>query len=501
MPYTLQTLNYQNDFRRLPPAFYQSVTPLALTQPEWVVGSDLCASLLGLDLDSLQNPESLALLSGNKTHSQWNPLAMKYFGHQFGYLNPDLGDGRGLLLAEVETDSGELLDLHLKGAGQTPFSRQGDGRAVLRSSIREFLCSEAMAALGIASSRALCVVNSSTSVRREEIESGATLMRVSRSHIRFGHFEYAYHTDGNNGDNTLLNALGDYVAERHFPYIAKTPNQNADLFSLVAKQTAQMVAKWQCIGFAHGVMNTDNMSILGETFDFGPFGFMDAFDPGYICNHSDHQGRYAFDRQPAIAHWNLSVLAQAMSPIVEKDALNEGLKQYSNVFNREFLSGMHEKLGLNPAASSVDSDEQGAEFIMETLSLLKNNRLDYHYFFRVISEVNIEGGEPSALSSLRDKCIDLNSFDQWFSNYQSRLSQNTQDPNARLAKMQAINPVYILRNHLAQIAIDKAKHGDYSEVKRLHEVLKRPYSRQEGCEQYEALPPDWAKELEISCSS
>jgi protein adenylyltransferase len=491
MQHTLSTLNYQNDFRRLPAAFFRSISPLALNQPEWVVGSQDCAALLGLDLHSLQDPEALALLSGNKILDQWQPLAMKYFGHQFGYLNPDLGDGRGLLLAEVKTEAGELLDLHLKGAGPTPFSRQGDGRAVLRSSIREFLCSEAMAGLGISSSRALCVINSSTPVRREEIEQGATLLRVSRSHIRFGHFEYAFHS----GDPSLLNALSDYVAKRHFPCIAGSPNQNADLFSLVARQTAQMIAKWQCIGFAHGVMNTDNMSILGETFDFGPFGFMDAFDPSYICNHSDHQGRYAFDKQPAIAQWNLSVLAQAMSPIVDKSALNDGLKQYSEVFNQEFISGMRAKLGL-----SVETPED-PDFIMETLSLLKNNRLDYSYFFRTISELDISTGDAKTLNALRDKCVDLNSFDTWFYHYQERLQQDIQDSSLRLSKMQSVNPIYLLRNHLAQIAIDKAKQGDYSEVNRLHDILRTPFTRQSGCEKYEALPPGWAKDLEISCSS
>ncbi|TNC80975.1 MAG: YdiU family protein [Oleiphilus sp.] len=489
-------LPFKTHFQQLPSAFYAFQQPEGLEQPELVIASGDCARWMGLDASSLTRPETVALLSGNTTLQAWQPLAMKYFGHQFGYLNPDLGDGRGCLLAEIETPEGELLDLHLKGAGPTPFARQGDGRAVLRSSIREFLGSEAMHALGIPTTRALCVLNSQTPVQREQMESGATLLRVSRSHIRFGHFEFAYHS----GDPELLTALADYVLERHFPCLERTPTQYADLFLIICKRTAEMIAKWQCVGFAHGVMNTDNMSILGETFDYGPFGFQDAFQAGYICNHSDTQGRYAFDRQPAIGQWNLSVLAQAMSPIVERDALVAGLEHYNETFNQQYLKGMLDKLGLSQADAGEHS-EADQNLVMEALTLMQENRLDYTRFFRAISENDIASQNAQDLSELRDHCVNIKAFDQWFHAYQQRCQQENSPPGQRLQAMQACNPVYVLRNHLAQTAIEQAQAGDYSEVQRLHKVLQQPYTRQADCDHYEALPPDWAQDLEISCSS
>lgn len=489
-------LPFKHHFQQLPAAFYAPHQPEGLAQAERVITSEDCAHWVGLDAASLKRPEVLDLLSGNATLPQWKPVAMKYFGHQFGYLNPDLGDGRGCLLAEVENPEGELLDLHLKGAGPTRFARQGDGRAVLRSSVREFLCSEAMHHLGIPTTRALCVLNSQTPVQREQIESGASLLRVSRSHIRFGHFEFAYHS----GDPNLLTTLADYVLERHFPCLAKTPQQYADLFIMICRLTAEMLAKWQCIGFAHGVMNTDNMSILGETFDYGPFGFQDGFQADYICNHSDTQGRYAFDRQPAIGQWNLGVLAQAMSPLVERDGLMEGLEHYNATFNQHYLAGMLGKLGLSLDDSPTKRDAD-QNLVMDTLTLMHANRLDYTLFFRTLSETDITEQAVSAVATIRDHCPDIKAFDQWFERYRQRLKQETSTLEQRLQSMQATNPVYVLRNHLAQTAIEQAQAGDYAEVQRLHNVLQHPYTRQKGCEHYAALPPDWAKELEISCSS
>lgn len=482
----LSQLKHEACYQQLPKAFYAHVKPRALDHPQLAVVSHACADMLGLSPDSLAEQDALDILSGKVIPSGWQPLAMKYFGHQFGYLNPDLGDGRGLLMAQVQTEKSGLLDLHLKGSGTTPFSRQGDGRAVLRSSIREFLCSEALYALGIPTTRALCVVASDTPVRRETMEKGATLLRVARSHIRFGHFEFAYHSS----DKTLLQSLCDHVAQLHFPCLAKTTHQNAELFIQVCKATARMIAAWQCIGFAHGVMNTDNMSILGETFDFGPFGFMDRFDAGYVCNHSDHQGRYAFDRQPAIGHWNLSVLAQAFSPVTESGALKAGIQAYSETFNAEFMRGMRAKLGLE----TMQEDDQSLVF--SSLQLLQDNRLDYPWFFRQLSEANAYN-----LDHIRDHCLNLEQFDAWQESYTQRLQQENSATQARQAHMQATNPKYILRNHLAQEAIEAAEQGDFAPLRRLHIVLQHPFSHQEGCEDYAALPPQWAEGLEISCSS
>ncbi len=487
MSKTFQHLHYTSDFQSLPDAFYRRVNPQALQNPELVVASDACADIIGLDPGTLSHDDSLQLLSGQAMLSAWQPIAMKYTGHQFGYYNPDLGDGRGLLLAEVRTEQGNLLDLHLKGAGMTPYSREGDGRAVLRSSIREFLCSEALAALGVPTTRALCVINTDTPVYREQVETGVTLLRVSASHIRFGHFEYAYHSQ----QPALLQALCDYVAQRHYPCLAGSANQNADLFELTARKTGELIAQWQLLGFAHGVMNTDNMSILGETFDFGPFGFMDRFNPGYICNHSDHGGRYGFDQQPAIAHWNLSVLAQAMSPVVDKEALHQGLRAYSEAFNQHFIHGLNLMLGF------AEDDTLPQEFTLGTFTLMQQNGLDYSYFFRRLIQVN----ESEVETELRDHCVDRDSFDTWLSEYRALHDTKEHDEATRQQRMRAVNPKYILRNHLAQIAIEKAQQGDYSDVRRLHNILKRPFDEQPENEAYAALPPDWAESLEISCSS
>ena len=412
---------------------------------------------------------------------------MKYFGHQFGYLNPDLGDGRGLLMAQTRNSRGELWDLHLKGSGTTPYSRGGDGRAVLRSCIREFLASEALAALGIPTTRALAVVTSDTPVYREEQERGSTLLRIARSHIRFGHFEFAYHSK----DKSLTEALARYVIEQHFPCLSPNPQGYADMFKLICEATARMIVHWQSQGFAHGVMNTDNMSIIGDTFDFGPYGFMDRFRSAYICNHSDHQGRYAFDRQPAIAHWNLSVLAQALSPLLDNEALTAGLQAYSSIFNTDFMQRMVNKLGL----TNVNEDDGG--FVFETLQMLQACRLDYSDFFRRLSYQDWQQG----IAEIRDHSVDLARFDLWNDAYTKRYTHEEQNAEQRSARMQAVNPQRILRNYLAQAAIEAAEQGDYSVLRRLHDGLLDPYTYKQEFEDLAALPPEGSEALEISCSS
>jgi uncharacterized protein YdiU (UPF0061 family) len=482
------SLNFDQNFRTLPPAFYQSVDPQGLKSAELVALSDACADLLTIDSQSITTPDALAVLSANKPLPSSVPLAMKYTGHQFGYYNPDLGDGRGLLLADVIPHrSATRWDLHLKGAGLTPFSRQGDGRAVLRSSIREFLASEAMAALDIPTSRALCVLNSQTPVYREQSETAATVLRVSQTHLRFGHFEYAFHS----GDGALLSALADYTIERHYPCLHGSKNRYADFFILTAKKTASLIANWQAVGFAHGVMNTDNMSILGETFDYGPFGFIDRFDPGYICNHSDTAGRYAYDRQPSIAHWNLSVLAHALSPIVEQDALSEGLQAFNQQFNDDYIALMSAKVGL----TEFKEGDQG--LIFKVLNMMTENKMDYSFFFRQLAGIE----DQQTQTKLRDLCVNRVKFDECTDALLSRWQQDSVSCNDRYQAMNRVNPKYILRNHLAQIAISKAERGDYSEVQNLHQILQYPFDEQPDFNDYAGLPPDWVEQVEISCSS
>ena len=485
-------LNYTQHFQSLPSAFYSCVTPQGLDDATLLLTSESTAKLLGLDTDNLAQGDALKLLAGQGVLSNWNPIAMKYTGHQFGHYNPDLGDGRGVLLAQVEHNETQW-DLHLKGAGSTPYSRQGDGRAVLRSSIREFLCSEAMVALGVPSSRVLSLVGSATKVYREEVETGAMVMRVSESHIRFGHFEFCSF----GGQHDLLKTLCDHVIDQHYPELKNSDTPYDDFFAITLDKTAKLVAHWHSIGFNHGVMNTDNMSIIGDTFDYGPFAFLDDYDPNFICNHSDHQGRYAFSQQPNIANWNLAVLAQALLPLCEKDNLVAKLDTFSTVFSHYYFDMMAKKLGF------IENGMQHKAFIEKTISLLSQNRFDSTYFFRTLSSVHNE----KAHKALRDQALDINAFDAWLIDYQQALLTDGQDfknqknNSSRQQRMNTTNPKYILRNYLAQNAISAAQKGDFSVLTELHQVLLTPFDEQPEFEHLAQLPPDWGKTLEISCSS
>ena len=487
----LPELDYVQPFQTLPKQLFSQVMPQGLSNPRLVIGSESTARLLGLDINTLDQQDSLKLISGQGVLNIWDPIAMKYTGHQFGQYNPQLGDGRGVLIAQVNHQN-KIWDMHLKGAGSTPYSRQGDGRAVLRSSIREFLGSEALAALNIPTSRALCVVDSDTDVYREQRESGAMLIRVTPSHIRFGHFEFC--SFGN--EPPLLQTLCDFVIEQHYPQLIDHEHKYLEFYKSTVQKTASLVANWQGIGFAHGVMNTDNMSILGETFDFGPFAFMDDYEAGFICNHSDYQGRYAFNQQPNIAKWNLSVLAQALLPLVDKDELVEQLEGFDNVFSEQYFSIMNGKFGLLGAFDVHQS------FINESLIMLENCKLDFCVFFRKLSDIH----NPQVFNYLRNLCLDIKGFDHWYGQYQQALIADGQTVNkttqaSRKKRMNQVNPKYILRNYLAQNAIAAAQQGDYSLVQTLHKVLLKPFDEQPEFEEYADLPPDWGKKLEISCSS
>lgn len=477
-------------YGELPSAFYSQVNPAPLDNVRWVAWN---ASLAGdLSLPTQPNDELLHSLSGQVIPAQFKPLAMKYAGHQFGIYNPDLGDGRGLLLAEIESKTGEVYDLHLKGAGLTPYSRMGDGRAVLRSTIREYLCSEAMVGLGIATTRALAMMSSDTPVYREKQERGALLVRVAQSHIRFGHFEHFFYT------NQLAEQkqLADKVIEWHYPDCLTQEKPYAAMFSQIVERTAKMIADWQAVGFAHGVMNTDNMSILGQTFDYGPFAFLDDYEPTYIGNHSDYQGRYAFDQQPRVALWNLSALAHALSPLVERSDLEAALAQFEAQLGRYFSQQMRRKLGL---LTSLPGDSVLFEQMFE---LLTKNHTDYTRFFRQLSNLDREGDQP-----VLDLFIDRGTAQVWLEQYLARCereidsSGNAISIEQRCAEMRKVNPKYILRNYLAQQAIDKAEQGDYQQVHQLAQLLANPYAEQPEKSHFAQLPPEWGKKMEISCSS
>ncbi|MFG6462700.1 YdiU family protein [Roseateles sp. DXS20W] len=483
----LDGLHWPNRFAALGPDFYTELPAQGLPGPHWVATSPACAGLLGWPADWAARDGALGVFSGNATWPGMRPLASVYSGHQFGVWAGQLGDGRALWLGEVDTPAGPL-ELQLKGAGMTPYSRRADGRAVLRSSIREFLCSEAMAALGVPTTRALCITGSRLPVRRETLETAAVVTRVAPSFIRFGHFEHFAHHE----QLDALRRLADWFIAHHAPECASAPEPAVALLQKVALQTADLVAHWQAIGFCHGVMNTDNMSMLGLTLDYGPFGFMDAFDPGHICNHSDDRGRYAYARQPGVAFWNLHALAQALLPLLPIDTdqaaeasterLLEAVEAFRGRFAGQMLGRMRAKLGLT---GEDDGDQALAD---DFLKLMAASRADYTITFRRLSRA-LGNPEP-----LRDMFLDRDALDAWLARWRARVAPDAQ------ARMLAVNPAVVLRNHLAEGAIRAADHGDFSETERLLKVLSRPFDEPENPGDA-ALPPDWAHSLEVSCSS
>lgn len=492
---------FSNRFHGLGAEFFTELQASPLPDPHWVAVSASCTDLLGWPADWWQPTSALAAFSGNAAWPGMRPLASVYSGHQFGVWAGQLGDGRALWLGEVEAPAGPL-ELQLKGAGPTPYSRRGDGRAVLRSSIREFLCSEAMAALGIPTTRALCLVGSrELKIQRETVETAAVVTRVAPSFLRFGHFEHFAH----HGQLAQLRQLFDYFLQTYAPECADASHPVAAVLARVAGQTADLIAQWQAVGFMHGVMNTDNMSMLGLTIDYGPFGFMDGFNPGHICNHSDHQGRYAFARQPQIGLWNLHALAQALFPLMstaETDAdaaaeeLQDALEVYRERFGQSLLAAMRAKLGL------LDALEEDGLLIDDWLRLLAKHQSDYTLAHRRLSAFDPDQPpEAQVHAPLRDLFLDREAFDAWAGRYAQRLKKAAADTSSsRAARMNAVNPAVVLRNHLAQTAITKAEAGDFSEVQRLQQVLSRPYD--DPINPADAgLPPDWAQHLEVSCSS
>ena len=488
---TLEQLPFDNSFARLPPAFYTRLAPTPFAAGHFLLSfNPELAQHLGLDPNEAMRPEFVQYLSGQRPWPGTEPLAMLYAGHQFGHYVSQLGDGRAILLGEVRNPQGEKWDLQLKGCGLTPYSRQGDGRAVLRSTIREYLCSEAMHGLGIPTSRALCIIGSEEKVYREQIETGAMLLRVAPSHVRFGSFEVFFYRD----QPDQLKQLADYVIRQHYPDIADNPDKYIALLTTVVHRTAKLIAQWQAVGFAHGVMNTDNMSILGITLDYGPFGFIEEFQPGYICNHSDHHGRYAFDQQPNIGFWNLTCLAQALTPLISVDAAKQCLAEYEATFIFHYYDLMRQKLGL------LETNEETIQLINGWLSLLQQDARDYTLTCRALS--NFDSAASATNTALRDRFISRLDFDQWATGYKARLQKENSIDSQRQAGMDQVNPKYILRNYLAQAAIEKATiNKDYTEIERLRILLMNPFVEQPEFARYADESPDWAKSIEVSCSS
>ena len=486
----LDSLQFENTYARLPEAFYARVKPTPLTNPHLVAFNADAAALLDLDPAEARRPEFPGCFGGHYLLLGSDPIAMLYAGHQFGHYVSRLGDGRAILLGEVRNAAGEKWDLHLKGAGATPFSRDDDGRAVLRSTIREYLCSEAMYGLGIPTTRALCIVGSDETVFRERAETGAMLLRLAQSHVRFGTFEVFYYRR----QLDLLAQLADYVIAQHFPDLAACEDRYARLLEEVAVRTAHLIAKWQAVGFAHGVLNSDNMSILGLTLDYGPFGFLDGYDPAFICNHSDHHGRYAFQNQPDIGFFNLRCLIQALSPLITESDGHAALRRYEETFEAAHGALMRAKLGL------VETRPEDAELVVDLLRLMAGSQADYTNFFRALGMFHQAAGERH--DPLRDFFVDREAFDRWASRYSTRLRAEGSRDEERRVRMDRVNPKYVLRNYLAHRAIQLAtEQKDFSEIERLHRLFRDPFTDHPNMESYATPPPDWGRQIIVSCSS
>ena len=481
-------LPWRNRFAQLGPSFSTRLQPTPVGTPYWVGRSDALVGELGLPAGWIESAAALAALAGNAVLPGSEPLASVYSGHQFGVWAGQLGDGRAILLGEIDTPQGPR-ELQLKGAGRTPYSRGGDGRAVLRSSIREFLCSEAMHGLGIPTTRALSIVGSDQPVRRETIETAAVVARTAPSFVRFGHFEHFAHSAT---DRTAeLKTLADEIIDRHYPECRTSEqfggNAYAAFLEAVSERTARLLAQWQAVGFCHGVMNTDNMSIFGLTIDYGPFQFLDGFDPAHICNHSDTAGRYAFNQQPNVAYWNLHALAQALLPLIgDQERAVAALASYKTVFPEAYDARMREKLGLG---GSADGDRQ---LIDDALRLLAAERTDWTIFWRRLSDC----GETGDTAPVRDLFIDRAGIDAWLPRWLAE-----RNARAAMLPMRRVNPKFVLRNHLGQQAIEMAQRKDFSGVATLLNLLETPFDEHAGHETYAGFPPDWASTIEISCSS
>ncbi len=492
----LSSLRWLNSFGRLPDAFYTRLGPDPLPAPYLVSVSDSAMQLIGLDCDPTRSGAFLSALSGNRVPDGADPLAAVYAGHQFGVYVPQLGDGRAILLGGVCGPDGEEHELQLKGSGRTPYSRMGDGRAVLRSSIREFLGSEAMHALGIPTTRALAVVGSDAPVMRETVETAAVITRIAPTFLRFGSFEYFSWQRRHHE----LRQLADYALATFFPQCRGAPQPYLELLAQVSRRTARLIARWQAVGFCHGVMNTDNLSIVGLTIDYGPFGFMDGFDIDHVCNHSDESGRYAFSRQPAVAHWNLRCLGRALLPLIgDAERTIEAVDVFVDEFARSMMEQMRAKLGL-----ALADDLDGA-LVQDTLKLLDRHCVDWTAFWRRLSAADVSSDGAVGDAPLGELFEEPAELQAWMARYRARLAKEPAPAAERAARMNRVNPKYVLRNHLAERAISLARGDggprDFSEVERLLHCLQHPFDEQAQFERYALPPPAGSRPVQLSCSS
>lgn len=497
-----------NVSRQVHGALWSKVLPTAVKAPELLSYSPEVAELLGWSAGDMQSSDAAQILSGNQLLDGMFPVATCYGGHQFGNWAGQLGDGRAISLGESVNAQGQRWELQLKGAGRTPYSRNADGRAVLRSSVREYLCSEAMHHLGIPTTRALSLVNTGEGVLRDmfydghpKIEQGAIVCRVSPSFIRFGHFELP----AARGDLKLLNQLIDFTIDRDYPQlIGNTDSKRAQWFELICIRTARLMADWMRVGFVHGVMNTDNMSILGLTIDYGPYGWLEDYNPMWTPNTTDAHGlRYAYASQPYIAHWNLAQLANALSQVMPDEPLESGLNAYGTTYNQVFNHALATKLGLKQLGAE---DEPWVEQLFE---LMRTSEVDMALFFRELADLDLQRPTLNVIADAfyRPEYLerDREAWTHWLESYAKRSLQEVTDFEERKTRMHAVNPRFVLRNYLAQEAIDLAEQGDNSRIEQLLQVLRKPYDEQPEFNHFAQKRPEWARVRAgcsmLSCSS
>ncbi|MFF2754391.1 YdiU family protein [Psychrobacillus sp. NPDC058041] len=465
--------NFDNSYARLPDPFFTSLDLNPVHAPKLVMFNDKLATSLGLNIEALQSDDGVAVLAGNEIPEGASPLAQAYAGHQFGHFNM-LGDGRTILLGEQITPTNERFDIQLKGAGRTPYSRGGDGRAALGPMLREYIISEAMHGLGIPTTRSLAVVTTGEPVIRETNLPGAILTRVAASHLRVGTFQYAAQW----GTIEDLQLLADYTLERHFPEIQSAPNRYLALLQEVIKRQAELIAKWQLVGFIHGVMNTDNMSISGETIDYGPCAFMDVYNPATVFSSIDIQGRYAYGNQPKIAGWNLARFAESLLPLLhdnEEEALKlaqDAIQVFPELYHFNWLTGMRAKLGM------FNEEAQDDALIDELLGLMLKYQADYTNTFRAITVDKLEDTD----------LFDSKEFAHWYEQWQERLSRQQESKAAVQQLMQNSNPAVIPRNHRVEEALAAAEQGEFNVMEQLLHVLSRPFAYSSEQAEYCKLP-------------
>ena len=486
---------FQNTYAALPAGFFARVAPTPVASPRLIKLNRPLAIHLGLDPDRLSSPEGAEILAGKRIPDGADPIAMAYAGHQFGHFVPQLGDGRAILLGEVIDADGVRRDIQLKGSGPTPFSRRGDGRAALGPVLREYIVSEAMAALGIPTTRSLAAVVTGESVVRETLLPGAVLTRVASSHIRVGTFQYF----AARGDSEGVRQLADHVISRHYPEVADAERPYHALLQGVIARQAMLVARWLLVGFIHGVMNTDNTSISGETIDYGPCAFMDQYDPGTVFSSIDEQGRYAYANQPRIALWNLTRLAECLLPLFSEDkdeAIEQAqfiLGEFAEKFTTAYQAGLRQKTGL---LTVRDGDEA---LLQDLLEAMAKNHADFTLTFRGLSEAALDADDDQ---KVRQLFADPAAYDEWAVRWRQRIIDEPQNPAARRTAMRSANPVFIPRNHRVEAVIQAAvNHDDFAPFEELLTVLSKPYEDQPAFAGYADPPEPHQRVLQTFCGT